>query len=519
MNLGSFVTRHAEEFPDKTAVISADRRVTYREYDERTNRLANGLAALGLAKGDKVATVLEGCLEYPELFFACAKHGMVFVPMVTRRLDDEIDKLVARAEAQVLVVGPDHLSRVASMREQGLLAGVRHFIHIGDDGLDDSILYEEVLASGDPEPPAVEVVDSDPVCFLSTGGTTGLPKLAVHTHESVYLGVSGWHWNVGYRPDDVCLTNLPQYHAGGLAAFSVLNAVYGATSIVVHDFDPKEFLRLIEAEKVTYLLLMPPVLYGWLKGAGLKDYDLSSLRIFFTAGGSFFNKDEVRADLPGVEFFYLYSQTENFVTTVARGEDIFDRDSVGRVYPALEWRIVDDADADVPTGTPGELVLRARSVVREYYRDPEETERAWRGGWFHTGDLLRADDGGCLYFEGRVKDLIKSGGENVYAARVEAVLVRHDAVREAAVVGVRDDRWGERVSACIVVEPGAKIDPTELTAFCRGQLAAYEIPKSYHVVDALPVNPVGKILKREIRAGIEDGSLGPAGESRGGPEA
>lgn len=512
-NLGSFISGHAREYPDKIALITSQRRFTFSEYDDRTNRLANALHIIGVRKGDKVATMLEGGAEYAELFFSCAKMGAVLVPMVTRRLDDEIDALLRLSESSVLVVAADHSDRVAQMRARGLLHGVSSLIQIREavpgesTFLEEGALdYEQIIADAPAEQPELSAGGADPVILLSTGGTTGLPKLAIHTHDSLLWNVFHMHWNVNFRHDDVCLTNLPQYHSGGMNAFTVVNGVLGLTSIVIHHFEPEEFLKTLEKERVTYLLLMPPVLYDWLVRAGADKYDLSALRVFFTAGGSFFNRDKVRADFPQSEIFYLYGQSETVAaTTVSRGSAIFERgNSVGRVQPTLDWRLVDDVTGDdVVTGVPGELALRGPSLFSGYYNNPEETERAWRDGWFHTGDILRADEDGFLYFEGRVKDIIKTGGESVYAERVEAVLATHPAVREVAVVGKPDTKWGEQVCACIVLEEGSAVTADELVESCRGKLAGFEIPRSYFVVDSLPTNPVGKILKAELRRAAE----------------
>ena len=519
-NLGSFISGHAQEYPDKTALITSQRRLTYSEYDERTNRLANALHTLGVHKGDKVATMLEGGAEYAELFFACAKMGAVMVPMVTRRLDDEIDALVSLSESSILVVASDHSERVAQMRARGLLRDLRYLIHIGQAGPSEStrerkepLDYEQILADAPADQPPTTAGGTDPVILLSTGGTTGLPKLAIHTHESLLWNVFNFHWNVGFRHDDVCLTNLPQYHSGGMNCFTVVNGVLGLTGIIVHHFDPAEFLRTLEEEKVTYLLLMPPVLYDWLVKAGADKYDLTALRVFFTAGGNFFNRDKVRANLPHSEIFYLYGQSETVgATTILRGPSIFSRgDSVGRVQQIMDWRLVDALGEDVEAGVPGELVLRGPNLFSGYYGNAAETDNAWRDGWFHSGDILSADVDGFMYFEGRTKDVIKTGGENVYAVRVEAALTAHPAIKEVAVIGRPDPKWGEQVCACVVLEDGQSVTAEELVRSCRAELAGFEIPRAYFVVDSLPTNPVGKILKQQIRDAIEEGELRPLG--------
>ncbi|GAA3238968.1 long-chain fatty acid--CoA ligase [Pseudonocardia petroleophila] len=512
MNLGRFITSHAQEFPAKSAITVGDCSLTYPELELRTTGLAGGFAGLGLGRGDVVAAVLENCVEMPELFFACAKAGTVLAPMVTRRVDDEIDALVAKCGARVLVVGPDHRDRVAAMRAAGMLAGIATVVEIGPPPTADGVLaYEDLVASGAGVPLPVGVGDDDPVILFSTGGTTGLPKLGVHTHATVLQNHYAFQWNIGFRPQDVCLHPMPPYHASILVT-TLTHMIVGASTIVTPKFDPTEFLSIIDRERVSYVFLMPPVLFNWLVDAGIDDYDLSSITKLFVPGGNFFNRDVVAKYLPDTELFYLYSQTENTTTCLLRGKDIFERrQSVGRLDARLEWRLVDDEDRDVPPDTPGELLLRGASVIPEYFADPEETARAWRGGWFHTGDMLRRDPDGYFYFEGRGKEVIKTGGENVYAVRVESVLVEHPAVREVAVVGAHDEKWGERVCACVVPAEGAAVDPSELIAFCRGKLAGFEIPKTYHLIDALPVNPVGKILKRELTARIDGGELGQVG--------
>jgi len=506
---GQVLVRQARKFPDAEALVFRDKRYTYTQFNERVNRLANGLKDLGIEKDDKVAVLFTNCIEIVESYFAAFKIGAVVVPLNYRLSPRELSYQLDHSDSKALIFGEAFKDTVASIQPE--LAKVKHYICAGDRGIEGAINYEELLQNHSAEEPLVFVSDDDPAFIMYTAGTTGRPKGAVITHKNYLVG-AGIGTNIEMiRPEAEpfqltfgphrTLIAIPICHAAGTSL--LIGSVFiGGTAIITDNLAIDNLLRLMQDEKVTTTLLVP-VLWIWiLEHPNLKDFDLSSLRTA-TYGGAVMPlevKKRLMETLPDVRFAEAFGQTEASGTCLAKHEDLLKKHgSVGRPRLDVEVRIVDEDDNDVPVGEVGEIVYRGPIVMKEYYKNPEATAEAFRGGWFHSGDLVRQDEDGYIYVVGRKKDMIISGGHNIYPEEIEDVLHTHPKILEAAVIGVPHPEWGESVKAVVVPKQGERLTEAEVIDHCRQNLASYKKPKSVEFVDQLPKNPVGKVLKTVLR--------------------
>jgi fatty-acyl-CoA synthase len=477
MTLGDIPRRNARRFPRKPAFGGR----TWAEVDARVNRLAN---ALDVAPGERVAILAHNDPRYLETYWALAKLGAIAVPLNFRLLSDERAALLAHADVSGMIVGPEY---------PGTAGWTLRF---GDE-------YEALLERSSPEPPGDGPGADDPFAIMYTSGTTGLPKGAVVTHGNLESNVYNQAIADKADPSDVNLTVTPLYHMGALFMATTYTAL-GCTNPILERFEPGEVLAAIERERATTCLLVPTMLNSLLHAPTFGDHDLSSLRLVFYGGGPMPLPVLRRAiETIGCSFTQGYGLTETieatFLVAADHALDAGDRlASAGREAVNAEVRVVDFEGTELPPGERGEIVIRSPSVIREYWRAPEATAAAIQDGWFHTGDIGRRDEDGYLYVVDRLKDVIISGGENVYPKDVEDVLYTHPAVDEVAVIGTPDEHWGEVVTAVVVTRETVAAE--ELLEHCRERLAGYKRPRLVRFVDALPRNPSGKILKRELRA-------------------
>lgn len=506
---GEVLARQARKFPDAEALVFKDKRYTYSGLNERVNRLANGLTELGIEKGDKVAVLFTNCMEIVESYFAVFKIGAVAVPLNFRLAARELSYQLNHSDSKALIFGEAFKDTVASMRPE--LGNVKHYICTSEKGVEAAINYEEFLQRQPAGEPLVFVSDNDPAFIMYTAGTTGRPKGCVITHKNYLVG-AGIGTNIeAIRPEAErfqltvgpyrSLIAIPISHAAGTSV--LIGTVFiGGTAIITDNLAIENLLRLIQDEKVTITLLVP-VLWIWiLEHPNLKDFDLSSLRTA-AYGGAVMPleiKERLFETLPDVRFGEAFGQTEASGTTMAKHEDLVKKHgSVGRPRLDVEIRIVDEDDNDVPVGEVGEILYRGPTVMKEYYKNPEATAEAFRGGWFHSGDLVRQDEDGYIYVVGRRKDMIISGGHNIYPEEIEDVLHAHPKILEAAVIGVPDPEWGESVKAIVIPKPGETLTEDEVIEYCKQNLASYKKPKYVQFVGELPKNVIGKVLKTALR--------------------
>jgi long-chain acyl-CoA synthetase len=500
VNLGDIPRRNAHRHPHKPGIVFGEVSFSWWQVNQRVNRLANALREMGLTKGERVALLARNDHRYLEAYWGLAKAGLIAVPLNYRLLEVELVALLNHAQASALLIGPEYRELGPALSRA--VHSVRRVIGLGDE-------YERLLdASSADEPPAC-VGEDDPFAILYTSGTTGLPKGAVVSHRNLENNVFNQALADGSRSDDVNLTATPLYHMGAL--FMATTYTYlGCTNVILPQFDPREVLRAIERERVTVCLLVPTMLNLLLHHEELDRNDLSSLRLVFY-GGSVIPVPVLRRAIEalGCAFTQGYGLTETIEATfLVAADHVLEEDpvrerrlgSAGREAVNAEVRVVDEEGRELAPGEIGEIVVRGPSVIREYWRAPDETARAIRRGWFYTGDVGYLDEDGYLFVVDRRKDMIISGGTNIYPSEVEEVLYRHPAVLEAAVIGVPDEVWGESVKAVVALKPGRTVSEEELIDHCRQQLASYKKPRRVEFVASLPRNPSGKILKRELRA-------------------
>lgn len=506
MNLGSYLTRSSSFWPEREALACGDRRWTYRELEARTNRLASALIARGIGPGQAVATFAGNCAELVETEMALYKGGFLRVQINARLAAGEVEHILADASVRVLFADAAHVEVARKIVDS---AGLSCDVIDYDASAPGIEHYANLLAAGGEEPVAVEVAEDDPAVLNFTSGSTGTLKAAVQTTGNRLANMRKRLMTPERRTQEPerYLAAGPITHATGmglLAAFA-----RGTSVVVLPRWDAGEFLRTIESERITSTFLVPTMLNLVLSHPEVGTADLSSMNCLRVGGAPVSPqrlREAVAAFGPVVMQGYGQAETTSGVTVltaedVVRGieEDPELLSSCGRPVYDTEVRVVDDNGEPVPAGELGEVVVRGPDCVREYWHEPELTAQTFRNGWVHTGDVgyLRAD--GYLFIVDRKKDMIISGGFNIYCSEVEAALYEHPAVSEACVVGVPDEKWGEAVKAVVVARAGAAVLEGELIEFCATKLARLKLPKTVDFVADLPVNRNGKIDRRAVR--------------------
>jgi acyl-CoA synthetase (AMP-forming)/AMP-acid ligase II len=508
MHAGYFLTRAAERYADRPAWIDAQRVVTFRQAAARVGRLAQGLLSVGGQPGDRVGLLVPNCLEGLEAILAPMQAGMAVVPMNIRLHPDEHAYMLNDAGALTLIYTEDLVSHVAQVRER--LDTVKHFICIGRNAGGDlsyEALLEEQKASA-PDP----VIEADDLAWIFyTSGTTGHPKGAMLTHRVLITMAEQFLLDIDPAvPGDVLLHGAPITHGSGLAIFH--HIARGSTSAFpgASSFDPPRIFKAIERYRATTMFLVPTMINMLLASPDRDRYDLSSLKTVFYGGAPMYVEQLTEAlRVFGPIFVQVFGQGEAPMTctSLPKDEHLVGDDpvklkrlgSAGRATTGVQVRIVDDADRPVPSDTMGEIVVRGDLVMKGYWNKPDATAETLRGGWLHTGDIGALDRDGYLYITDRKKDMIISGGSNIYPREIEEVICRHAAVFEVSVIGVPDDKWGEAVKALVVTHPGASATEAEIIEHCKRHLGSYKKPQSVEFLPALPKNAYGKVLKRELR--------------------
>jgi long-chain acyl-CoA synthetase len=494
VRVADVIRRHAAQRPEAVALVDGERELTYGELDERSNRLAQALLAGGVRAGTRVAYLDRSAPEVIELLFAASKVGAVLVPLNWRLAVPELQSVLDDARAPLLIAGP-------TFRDAAERVSVRQRIEVGDD-------YERWLAAHEPRDPGRRGDAGEVIVQMYTSGTTGVPKgvLTTHTNLAVTAQTSA-RWAFDER--SVSLTPLPMFHIGGIG-WAYCGLWHGATTILVRDFEPTGVLDILERRRVTNAVLVPTMLRMLTAVPGAAERDYSALRSI-AYGAAPITTPVLKATLRtfGCALLGLYGLTESTGGVVALEPEDHDPGgprehllrSAGRPYPWVELRI-----ADLATGGPvaadvvGEVWLRGPNVTPGYFNRPAETGAALTpDGWLRTGDGGYVDEDGYLFLTDRIKDMIVTGGENVYPVEVEEALAQHADVAEVAVIGVPHPHWGEAVKALVVLRPGARTRPEDLIAFARERLAGYKLPRSVDFVTELPRTTSGKVLKRELR--------------------
>jgi acyl-CoA synthetase (AMP-forming)/AMP-acid ligase II len=510
--IGTFadiVYRNALLHPDREAFVCGSQRITFAQFNDRVNSLVHVLRALGIKKGDVIGILSWNCLEYADVYGAAMKGGFIASPFNPRLHRAELEYLINYSGANTLFIGPDLLETVNSLRSR--LPEVKHYISFGDSA-SDMLSHHEMLAGHPPHEPDLSVARDDPYLIFYTSGTTGIPRGALYTHFRKLDNTRIKALEIGVKPEDRHVLVLPFFHIGGDCHVWPFFLVGGCNVIIPQkSFDPVAVLQVIQNEKATDMQIVPTQLNAILSRQDLNDYDLSSLnRIYYAASPMPLELLRKGLAIFGPIFSQGYGQTESGPQICAlprKDHQVLDGpveaqkvlSSCGQPSLGVHVRVVDERGQDVAPGAVGEIIAQSDSLMVEYWHRPDETREVLVDGWLHTGDLGYYDEKGFIYIVDRKKDMIVTGGENVYSREVEDVLYRHPAVDEVAVVGVSDPVWVERVHAVVVLKADAVAVENDIIAFCKAHLASYKAPKSLEFVDSLPKSPQGKILKKDIR--------------------
>ena len=505
MNLADRLRSSAARLPDKAALVvrptsGGASSITFAELDANVDKAAAGFQQLGLATGDRVALMLGNGTSFVEAFFGALRAGMVVVPLNITYTASEVAQILADSEAAAIVVGESFHDRLGGMAET--LPSLQHVIVAGASAPPmGSQTWRQFLSSaGDVQP--VEVAADDLALLPYTSGTTGAPKGAMLSHGNLMANQDQMaQTRLSVVERDVVLCVLPLFHIYALNVAMAFSLARGATVLLMERFDPLQTLEAVSSQRASIVIGAPPIYIAWINTPGVENYDLASVR-FAVSGAAPLPKrvlERFESEL-GLVIWEGYGLTETapLLTTVAMGDRPVPG-SVGSPVPGVELRLLDDRGADVRPGDPGEVVVKGPNVFSGYWHQPEATaEVLTEDGWFSTGDV-GIIDGGNLYLVDRKKDMVLVSGFNVYPREVEEVLFRHPKVAEAAVIGTPHPYTGEAVKAVVVLRPGEEADADDITDFCRRYLARFKCPEVVEFVDALPVNPSGKVLRRELR--------------------
>jgi long-chain acyl-CoA synthetase len=492
----------AAAFPDKAALVSDGRSLTFKDINFRMNRLANGLAALAVQPGERVAVLARNRPEAFE-FYGASKAGLVVLPLNWRLARDELLHPLTDGEPTVILADPEFADLIDEMRP--MLPFVRVFIRFGSS-LAGWIGYEDLLAQSSPAEPTAQVTASDLLCLMYTSGTTGKPKGAMLTHGGLMRNCrAAADWMLGLRPSDVALAAMPLFHVGGMWYHLFPAYVSGCTTILAPEFSPANILALMERYGVTYSHFVPTMINALVNHPNVAKTDLSKLRIVYYAASTMPVEllCKAMATFPHCEFMQGYGSTEAGMITALTAEDhrqaVAKDDRKARLSSCgrpLHCE-VDILEAD-STGI-GEIAVRSDRMMAGYWRNPTATNAVMNGGWLRTGDLGTLDKDGYLAIADRKHDMIVSGGENIYPREVEDALSQDPCVLEAAVFGLPDPHWVEKVAAAVVLRPGHSSTPDEMRDRVRSRLAGYKCPKQIFVCDDLPKSGAGKVLKKQLR--------------------
>jgi acyl-CoA synthetase (AMP-forming)/AMP-acid ligase II len=494
--------RALQQMPDATYSVYRDRTLTHRQVYDRVARIAGGLRARGVAKDDRVGLL---SLNTDTFFLAClaiAWADAIVVPLNTRWSVKEMAYALDEADVAVLFVDDPFLPIVGELRIA--VPGLREIIHSGDETAPSGLTALDDLLAANPVEDAHRQGDALAGIFY-TGGTTGSAKGVMLCHRSIFLSALGSAAALSRVPHDgATLLVAPAFHLAGFAIW-VQGMVLRMTAVPMPRFDPVGVMRAIEEHRVKQLLLVPTMIQMVVDHPDVHRHDLSSVEALVYGASPISEAllERARKVFSTAAFMQAYGMTElSPTTTILSDEDHNDpslRRSAGRAAPYARVKIVDPADEEVPRGSVGEIVAAGEHVMLGYWKKPRETAEAVRGGWMHTGDGGYMDERGYVYVVDRIKDMIISGGENVYSIEVENVVARHPAVAQVAVIGLPDDQWGERVHAVVALNPGSALDVDELREFCKREIAGYKAPRSLEVVTEFPLSGAGKILKRTLR--------------------
>jgi acyl-CoA synthetase (AMP-forming)/AMP-acid ligase II len=511
MNTTDFLSIAGAICPDRDCIVFDGKRWTYGQIAERSSRLANGLVRFGVKKGDRIGILQVNCNQYIETYFAAAKLGAIFVPLNFRAKADELAYMISNSETKVLFVGSRYLDMIKGMLPQ--LPSVKECRAIDPES---SPSYEDLVGSSSPEEVACEIGDEDITILMYTSGTTGRPKGVPLRHNAFVTYVLENVEPANPEIEERNLLTVPLYHVAGIQA--MMAAIYGGrTLVLMRQFEVKEWLKTIDREQATRAMLVPTMLKRVIDDPEFAQHNLSSLKVI-TYGAAPMPFEVIHKAiqvLPWVRFINAFGQTETASTITTLGPEDHRIEgteeekqkklkrltsSIGKPLPDVEVKIVDEEGNALPAGQVGEILAKGPRIMTGYWRDEQKTSQVMiKDGWLRTNDMGWMDEDGYIYLAGRGDDMIIRGGENISPEEVEDVLRSYPKVDEAAVIGVPDTEWGQQPRAIVVLKSGETATPDEIMEHCRSRLAGFKRPRSVVFIEALPRNPMGKVLRKNLR--------------------
>ncbi len=498
MVIGKVLTQRALITPDREALIFNNRTFSFKELNQRSNKTANALIDLGVTHGDRIGLLMLNSNEFLEIYFAASKIGAVLVPLNIRLAPPELDFILNDCQVSVFFFGSALEEKVIEMKYP---ASACHRICVGPSSLPDTISYTEFIRFAENGEPGISVVEEDLNVVMYTSGTTGYPKGAMLTHRGMYSACVDLLIGLNYLYPDRCLLLGPFFHSGFITPF-IGHVVRGICTIIMDRFEPKAAVRLIQEKRARLMLGVTTIMRMLLQVPDLESYDLDCWEIAILPGSPLPHSLIKEAhDRIGVLCQNLWGLTEICGPgSIMNIEDILLMpECAGKPYFNVDIRIVGPDGEDLPSDSMGEIAVRCPNVMKGYWNRPEATAEAIRDGWLFTGDMGKLGKDGYLYIVDRKQDMILSGGENVYPAEIERIILEMPSVTDVAVIGVPDEKWGEVPKAFIEKGEKKPPGPEEVIAFCRRKLAGYKVPKRIEFIDKLPRNPSGKVLKKELR--------------------
>lgn len=503
MNVGYLLANSASKFGPREAVVCDQGRYSFARYEERTARLAGALRAAGLGRGEKVALLFFNGGPFVETYFAAIRVGLVAVPVNFRLVGAEMAYILQDSGAAALFHGPEFSPVIDEIRTQ--CPALRLVVCPGGDGRR-AMDYETFLSQGAPCGVDPAVIESDQCQLMYTSGTTGRPKGVVISHGNVLWNLFNTILGREDRPGQVSVIVGPLYHTAALNNHFTIQVALGGKSVLLSRFDPDTLLNTVEKERINVISGAPAFYHLLMQHPRAHDYDRSSITKC-TAGSDKLSQETKRRlleffpNIDGVYDVYGCTEASPCITILTAAQSRRKHGSVGRALPFLEARVVDDSGVPLGPGQVGELLCRGPNVMLGYHNQPQATAETIRDGWLHTGDFATMDEEGFFYIVDRKKDMIVSGGENIYPREVEELLLGHPQVADAAVVGVPDALWGESVKAVLVLKDGARLSAREVIEYCKAHLASYKKPRTVVFTDRLPRTASGKVLKGQLRDG------------------
>lgn len=499
--VGELLKRTSHSSPDREAYVFEDQRMTYQQMDDKASHLAGWLQSQGIQKDDKAAFMLKNSMSFVEVVFGIVLSGGVAVPINYRLGAEEVAYILDNSDSKILFIDEEYVEMILSIK--GRLDKIEKIIVVGaSKSHSECIDYDSIFSTDTVYIPCEDLTDEDAAFISYTSGTTGKPKGAVLTHKNICQNLLNMMYEGKtdfYQRQLICV---PVFHVAGLL-LSIMPCLSHGTTVLHREFNPVDVLETVEKEKINSFFLVPAMWNFLFQVPNFKDYDVSSVTTCSTGAAitPLELKKRILDNFENAELNEAFGQTETTATaTHLKGEDALRKtSSVGRPMVNVEVRVVDEEMGDVEVGEVGEIVYRGPTVMKEYYKNPEATEEAFRGGWFHSGDLVKRDEEGFVYVIDRMDDMIISGGENIYPAEIEEVLYQIPEILECAVIGVPDKDWGERVKAIVVLKPETNLTSEAVIEYCEQHLASYKKPREVEFIDELPRNASGKVLKYVLK--------------------